>query len=168
MHRLESPESAPAPNNASWLPEAATPLWIGGPAAKALPPLRSASALQESAGRQLLRRLRGAVVQDADDHDAVGVDVQAQLEGLILFARGLIRANFGAIGGLVRHIVGGCSAFGARPPTTHVISKCFERGACPMVRVQSCALPWKGHQFGLDSEANERKAFSICLKARWP
>lgn len=40
--------------------------------------------LQKFDGRELLRRLRCAVVQDADHHDGVGVDVQAQLEGLLL------------------------------------------------------------------------------------
>ena len=65
---------------------------------------------QELGRRKLLRRLRGAVVQDAHHHDGVGVDVQAQLDGLILLARGLLRANFGGIEVLFVHNVGGCSA----------------------------------------------------------
>src|SRR6266487_4856592 len=38
------------------------------------------------------------------------MDVQAQLDGLILLVRGLLRANFGGIEALFVHNVGGCSA----------------------------------------------------------
>jgi hypothetical protein len=41
----------------------------------------------------------------------VGVNVQAQFEGLRFFARGLLRANFGGIELWFDHVVGGCSAF---------------------------------------------------------
>jgi hypothetical protein len=59
---------------------------------------------------KLLCRLRGAVVEDAHHHDCIGVNVQAQLDGLMFLARGLLRANFGD-NVLLLHIVGGCSAF---------------------------------------------------------
>ena len=53
---------------------------------------------REEFGRgELLRGLRGAGVQDADHHDGVGVDVQAQFEGGEFLARGLIRANAGGM-----------------------------------------------------------------------
>lgn len=56
------------------------------------------------------------VVEDAQDDDAVA-GREAKLLGFELVVRGVLRANFGGRGGVVRHIVGGCSAFGARPPT---------------------------------------------------
>jgi hypothetical protein len=44
--------------------------------------------------RELLRRLRRTVIQEAHHDDALGVNVQAQFEGLRFLARGLLRANF--------------------------------------------------------------------------
>jgi len=52
---------------------------------------------QKLGWRELLCRLRGAVVQYAHNHDGVRVDVESQLEGLQFAARDLIRANFGGI-----------------------------------------------------------------------
>ena len=73
--------------------------------------------LEEFGRSELLRRLGRAVVEDADHHDGVGMDVQAQFEGGDFFARGLIRANVGGMEFWFSHIVGGCSAWGAHPPT---------------------------------------------------
>ena len=47
--------------------------------------------------RELLGRLGRAIIQNAHDHDRVGVNVQSQFEGLQFGARDLIRANFGGI-----------------------------------------------------------------------
>jgi hypothetical protein len=61
--------------------------------------------------RELLGRLRRAVMEDAHHDNRVGVDVQTQLDGLMLPARGLLRANFGDTTVLSDHNVGGCSGF---------------------------------------------------------
>ena len=53
--------------------------------------------------------LQGGVAAGTHDDDGVGVDVQAQLDEAMLFARGWLRANFGGIQFCVGHIVGGCS-----------------------------------------------------------
>jgi hypothetical protein len=44
-----------------------------------------------------LGRLRRTVVQYPHHDDGVGVNVQSQLDRLMLFIRGLLRANFGVI-----------------------------------------------------------------------
>ena len=59
---------------------------------------------------ETLGRLRRAVVQEAHDDNGVGVDVQAQLDELMWFARDLLRANLGAVEFLLVHTVGGRSA----------------------------------------------------------
>ncbi len=46
---------------------------------------------------ELLSRLGRAIIQNAHDHNRVGVNVQSQFEGLRFIARDLIRANFGGI-----------------------------------------------------------------------
>ena len=61
--------------------------------------------------RELLRRLRRAVVQDPDHDDRVGMDIQSQLDGLRFDIRDLLHANFGVIEVWSVHCVGGCSAF---------------------------------------------------------
>jgi hypothetical protein len=66
---------------------------------------------QKLGRRELLRRLRRAVLQNAHHDDRVGLNVQAQLEGLNFAARDLIRANFGGIWFLFEHTVGWCSTF---------------------------------------------------------
>ena len=67
--------------------------------------------LQKLDWRELLGGLGRAVIQHAHDDDGVGVNVQAQFEGLKFRVRGLLRANFGVIQVLFGHTVGGCSAF---------------------------------------------------------
>jgi hypothetical protein len=52
---------------------------------------------QKLGRRELLGRLRRAVIENPYDHDAVGVNVQPQFERLKFLARDLIRANFGGI-----------------------------------------------------------------------
>jgi hypothetical protein len=65
---------------------------------------------QELGRRELLGWLGRTVIQNAHDDDGVGVNVQAQFEGLRFGARDLIRANFGGIQVLFEHTVAGCSA----------------------------------------------------------
>src|SRR5205823_14243006 len=79
--------------------------------------------LAEFGRGESLSGLRRAVLKDADHDDRVSMHVQTQLDRLILFARDLIRANFGGIELLFVHNVGGCSASAlARQLLTHVIS----------------------------------------------
>ena len=66
---------------------------------------------QEFGGREFLRRLGRAVVQNPHDNDALGVNVQAQFEGLGLVARGLLRVNFGVINSLFVHMLVGVANF---------------------------------------------------------
>ena len=68
--------------------------------------------LDQKLGRgELLRRLRRAVIENPPHDNAGGVDVQPKLDGLMFFARGLLRANFRGIDFLFVRNVGGCSAF---------------------------------------------------------
>lgn len=69
--------------------------------------------LEEFGGRELLRRLRRAVVEEADHDNRIGMDVQPELDRLRRWLRGLLRANFGGNGMMfVIHVVGGCSPSG--------------------------------------------------------
>ena len=53
--------------------------------------------VQELDRGELLGRLGRAIIQNAHDHNRVGVNVQAQFKRLQLRVRDLIRANFGGI-----------------------------------------------------------------------
>jgi len=66
--------------------------------------------LPEITRHEGLGGLGSAVIEHACHDDRVSVNIQAQLDGLILLARGLLRANFGGIEVLFVHNVGGCSA----------------------------------------------------------
>jgi hypothetical protein len=52
---------------------------------------------EELGRRKFLRRLGRAVVEHPRHDDGGGVDVQAQLDGLMFLACGLLRANFGVM-----------------------------------------------------------------------